>query len=103
VLVIGLAVILAVGVSLAPLAADGQLERKVPRIGVLGPRTPSDGMPFLEAFRQGLSEFGWVEGQNVVIEYRFAEGRYNRLPDLAAELVRLKVDVIVAGGGDGSS
>ena len=95
---IGLAVILTLGLLLAPLAADGQLERKVPRIGVLGPRTPSDGMPFLEAFRRGLSELGWVEGQNVVIEYRFAEGRYNRLPDLAAELVRLKVDIIVAGG-----
>ncbi|HEV2056976.1 MAG TPA: ABC transporter substrate-binding protein [Methylomirabilota bacterium] len=52
--------------------------------------------PFLDAFRQGLRELGWVEGQNIVIDYRFAEGRFDRLPDLAAELVRLKVDIIVA-------
>jgi putative ABC transport system substrate-binding protein len=52
--------------------------------------------PYLDAFRQGLRELGWVEGQNIVIDYRFAEGRFDRLPDLAAELVRLKVDIIVA-------
>ena len=52
----------------------------------------------MEAFRQGLRELGYVEGQNLVIEYRYAEGRDERLPDFAAELVRLKVDVIVAGG-----
>ncbi|HEV2056810.1 MAG TPA: ABC transporter substrate-binding protein [Methylomirabilota bacterium] len=52
--------------------------------------------PFLDAFRQGLRELGWVEGQNIVIDYRYAEGRFDRLPDLAAELVRLKVDIIVA-------
>jgi len=52
--------------------------------------------PLLDAFRQGLRELGWVEGQNIAIEYRFAEGRFDRLPDLAAELVRLKVDIIVA-------
>ena len=51
----------------------------------------------MEAFRQGLRELGWVEGQNIIIDYRFAEGRLDRLPDLADELVRLKVDVIVAG------
>src|SRR5207244_3584263 len=53
---------------------------------------------FIESFRQGLRELGYVEGQNIAIEYRFAEGRPERLPALAAELVRLKVDVIVAGG-----
>jgi putative ABC transport system substrate-binding protein len=52
----------------------------------------------VEAFRQGLRELGYVEGQNLVIEYRYAEGSQERLPNLAAELVRLKVDVIVAGG-----
>jgi len=52
--------------------------------------------PFLGAFRQGLRELGWVEGQNIVIDYRYAEGRFDRLPDLAAELVQLKVDIIVA-------
>jgi putative ABC transport system substrate-binding protein len=52
--------------------------------------------PYLDTFRQGLRELGWVEGQNIVIDYRYAEGRFDRLPDLAAELVRLKVDIIVA-------
>ena len=89
---------LTLGTLAAPLAAEAQQERKAQRIGLLAPRSASDALPFNEAFRQGLSELGWVEGQNIVIEYRFAEGSYNRLPDLAAELVRLKVDVIVAGG-----
>jgi ABC-type uncharacterized transport system substrate-binding protein len=80
----------------APLAAGAQQAGKVLRIGFLGGRTPSDMSPFLDAFRQGLRELGWVEGQNIVIDYRFAEGRFDRLPDLAAELVRLKVDIIVA-------
>jgi putative ABC transport system substrate-binding protein len=63
--------------------------------------SPSDRPPLLDAFRQGLSELGWVEGQNIVIDYRYAEGRVDRLPDLAAELVRLKVDLIVSGGTQG--
>jgi len=69
----------------------------VPHIGYLSPLSPTDGM-VLEAFRQGLRELGCVEGQTIVIEYRFAEGRPERLPALAAELVRLKVDVIVTAG-----
>jgi putative ABC transport system substrate-binding protein len=80
----------------APLAADAQQAGKVPRIGFLRVTSPSDRPPLLDAFRQGLRELGWVEGQNIVVDYRFAEGRFDRLPDLAAELVRLKVDVIVA-------
>ena len=64
------------------------------RIGVLGGSSPPD--PFVEAFKQGLRELGYVEGQNISIEYRWAEGRVERLPGLAADLVRLKVDVIVA-------
>jgi len=63
--------------------------------------SPSDRPPLLDAFRQGLRELGWVEGQNIVIDYRYAEGRVDRLPDLAAELVRLKVDLIVSGGTQG--
>jgi putative ABC transport system substrate-binding protein len=81
----------------APLAAEAQQPGKVPRVGFLGPRSRLDGAPFVNAFLQGLRELGWVEGQNIAIEYRFAEGRLDRLPDLAAELVRLNVDVILAG------
>jgi putative ABC transport system substrate-binding protein len=85
-----------------PLAARAQQQTgKVPRIGSLGLTSPSDRPPLLDAFRQGLRELGWVEGQNIVIDYRFAEGRLDRLPDLAAELVRLKVDVIVSLGTQG--
>jgi putative ABC transport system substrate-binding protein len=82
---------------LAPLGAAAQQAGKVPRIGYLAAGSPSGGPHLLEAFRKGLRELGWVEGQNIVIDYRFAEGRFDRLPDLAAELVRLKVDIIVAG------
>jgi len=57
---------------------------------------PSDTVRWHEAFRQGLRDLGWVEGKNISIEYRIAEGRIDRLPDLAADLVRLKVDIIVA-------
>jgi putative ABC transport system substrate-binding protein len=74
---------------------------KVPRIGYLGVTSASDRPPLLDAFRQGLRELGWGEGQNIVIDYRFAEGRLDRLPDLAAELVRLKVDLIVSFGTQG--
>jgi putative tryptophan/tyrosine transport system substrate-binding protein len=93
-----IAVVLTLSLIIAPLAVEAQQERKAQRIGLLAPRSASDALPFHEAFRQGLRELGWVEGQNIFIEYRFAEGSYNRLPDLAAELVRLKVDVIVAAG-----
>jgi putative ABC transport system substrate-binding protein len=84
------------GLLAAPLTADAQQTGKVARIGYLGPSSPSSSSSYVDAFRQGLRELGWVEGQNIVIEYRFAEGRLERLPDLAAELVRLKVDIIVA-------
>jgi len=95
---IGLAVVLAVSLA-APLAADAQPAGKVPRIGFLGLTSPSDRPPLLDAFRQRLRDLGWVEGQNIVIDYRYGEGRVDRLPDLAAELVRLKVDLIVASAG----
>src|SRR5438132_3620966 len=87
------------GLLTAPLAAEAQQAGKVPRIGFLSLTSPSDRPPLLDAFRQGLRELGWVEGQNIVIDYRYAEGRVDRLPDLAAELVRLKVDLIVASAG----
>jgi putative tryptophan/tyrosine transport system substrate-binding protein len=75
-----------------PLSARAQQLEKVPRIGLLAPSSSA----FDEVFRQGLRELGYVEGKNIVIEYRFAEEKFDRLPDLAVELVELKVDVIVA-------
>ncbi len=83
---------LALSILAAPLAAEAQQPEKVPRIGFLGtvPMNPHD-----EALRQGLHEFGYVEGQNIAIERRYSEGRAERLPDLATNLVQLKVDVIV--------
>jgi len=83
-----------------PLAAFAQQKGKVWRIGFLG-TTSASGFGFadrIEALRAGLRELGYVEGKNLVIEFRWAEGNYDRLPELAAELVRLKVDVIVTHG-----
>jgi putative ABC transport system substrate-binding protein len=84
----------------APLAAEAQQPAKVPRIGFLSPSSPSDPRTQrnLEAFRQGLLKLGYVEGQNIAVEVRWAEGKYDRLPGLATELVRLKVDVLVGVG-----
>jgi putative tryptophan/tyrosine transport system substrate-binding protein len=78
-----------------PLAAEAQTPARVHRIGFLSVLSLTNNPHDLEAFRQGLRELGYVEGQNIAIEYRFAEGRPERLPALAAELVHLKVDVIV--------
>src|SRR5262245_53437349 len=75
--------------------AQAQQPGKVFRIGYLDPSTASGSAVFLEAFRQELSKLGWIEGKNFTIEYRFAEQKTERLPELAADLVRLKVDVIV--------
>src|SRR4029434_9398652 len=78
--------------------ADAQQKSKVPRIGYLDNSTASGMAGLLETFRQELSKLGWIEGKNVTIEYRFAEQNNERLPELAADLVRLKVDLIVATG-----
>lgn len=86
--------------SLAPAAA--QPVEKAPRLGFLRPRTRSNDAGLVDAFLQGLRDHGWVEGKTIVIEYRWAEGRSDRLADLAAELVRLKVDVILAGNTSGA-
>ncbi len=93
---VALLVTLALGILAAPLTTDAEQAGKVARIGFLGARSASDTSPQLDAFRQRLRELGWVEGQNIVIESRYADGRYERFSDLAAELVRLKPDVIFA-------
>jgi putative ABC transport system substrate-binding protein len=72
---------------------------KIARIGYLDPSTSSGSAVLLDAFRQELSKLGWIEGKNIAIEYRFAEQKLERLPELAADLVRLKVDLIVTSGG----
>jgi putative ABC transport system substrate-binding protein len=89
--------IVAIGVTFAMCGAlaAAQQPKKVPRIGFLSGVSPSTNPARVEAFRQGLRDLGYVEGKNILIEYRFAEGKLDRLPALAAELVRLKVDVIV--------
>ena len=82
-----------------PFPARAQQPTKVPRIGFLFNISPSAAATRVEAFRRGLRELGYVEGKNIVIEYRYAEGKLDRLSALAAELVRLKVDIIVTGAG----
>src|SRR5215813_4512814 len=88
-------VVLALGVTAE---AQAQQSAKVPRVGYLTGATPDGQSARLEAFRQGLRELGYVEGKNIVIEYRYAEEKLDRLPAVAAELVRFKVEVIVTGG-----
>jgi len=90
---IWLAVVAAVSLALAPLAAGAQPGEKVRRIGFLSAAV--HGSEVDDALRQGLREHGYVEGQNLLIEWRFAKGKYDRLPSFAAELIGLKVDVIV--------
>ena len=77
-----------------------QQPKKVPRIGYLSTADPATESARSEAIRLALRELGYIEGQNIAIEYRYAEGKLDRLPELAAELVRLKVDIIVVAGGD---
>jgi putative tryptophan/tyrosine transport system substrate-binding protein len=92
--------VLALSAMLFPLCspADAQQPNKVYRIGFLDRSTASGTEVLLKVFRQELGKLGWAEGKNIAIEYRFADQKSERLPDLAAELVRLKVDVIVTGG-----
>jgi putative ABC transport system substrate-binding protein len=98
---VGLVVTLALSMLVASLAAGAQPAGKVPRIGWLQLNAPpTEPRPSIEAFREGLRALGWVEGQNIAIEHRWAEGRLDRLPALAAELVRLPVDVLFAGSAE---
>ena len=80
-------------------SVDAQQAGKIFRIGYLDPSTASGMAVLLDAFRQELSKLGWIEGKNITIEYRFAEQKPERLPELAADVVRLKVDLIVTSGG----
>jgi putative ABC transport system substrate-binding protein len=98
---IGCIVMLILSLLVAPLATEAQPPSKVPRIGFLMPLLTPERAHNLEAFRQRLHELGWIEGQNVALELRYAEAGTDtaRLPDLAADLVRLNVDVIVTVGG----
>jgi putative tryptophan/tyrosine transport system substrate-binding protein len=97
------AIIIAFNILLMPLAAAAQPAASIPRIGFLGNSSPTFASPLVEAFRHGLRERGWVEGQNIALEFRWAEGELERFPALAAELVHLKVDVIVTIGGTPAS
>jgi putative ABC transport system substrate-binding protein len=86
------------GLLASPLAAEAQPAAKMYRIGMLERTSPAINAPNFDAFRQGLRDLGYVEGKNLIIEYRSADGQDERFPDLAAELVRLKVDLIVTRG-----
>ena len=87
-------------IFLASAPAEAQQPKKVPRIGYLGASDAANESTRAEAIRLALRERGYIEGQSIAIEYRYAEGKRERFPELAAELVRLKVDIIVAAGGD---
>jgi putative tryptophan/tyrosine transport system substrate-binding protein len=94
-----LSIIVALAFAFGGAVAEAQQTGKVARIGFLDPSNASGMAGLLDVFRQELSKLGWIEGKNITIEYRFAEQKNERLPELAAELVRLKVDLIVASGG----
>ena len=92
------AFLMLLGAVAAPPAARAQ-QKAMPVIGYLGLNTPGFNATYLAAFREGLGETGYVEGQNLKIDYRWAEGQYDRLSALAGELVARNVDLIVANGG----
>jgi putative ABC transport system substrate-binding protein len=97
---IGMRALVALGVLAAwgPPEAEPQQPAKIPRVGILNTGAPATNKASLDAFRLGLRELGRLEGQNIVLEFRYAEGKPERFPDLVAELVRLKPDVLVGGG-----
>ena len=95
---LGLGVPLVIALLAAPLAAEAQQAGKMYRLGVLETTSPALNAANFDAFRQGLQELGYVEGKNFIIEYRSTDGRPQRFPNLAIELVRLKVDLILTRG-----
>src|SRR5213594_3133428 len=94
----GLSMLVIVALLGFAVVTDAQQPTKVPRIGFLDASTASGSAVLLEAFRQEMSKLGWIEGKNITFEYRFAEEKREHLPELAADLVRLKIDLIVASG-----
>jgi len=99
---IGLAVIFSVSLTLAPLASEAQQPAAIARVGILRPAPPSPEVAMiLEAFKQGLREHGYIEGQNVAVEFRFPTSNTDRLSDIAVNLVRLKPDVMFAAASSG--
>jgi len=97
-----LIVAFALSVLLTPPATEAQQRAHLPRVGYLGTSSASLEAELVKAFRDGLRDLGYVEGQNILIEYRWAEGNYQRFPDLVADLVNLKVDVILTAGTPGA-
>ena len=91
---------LVIAFALCGARAEAQQPKKIPRIGYLSNSDPATESARAETIRLALRERGYIEGQNIATEYRYAEGKCDRLPELAAELVRLKVDIIVVSGGD---
>src|SRR5262245_37360894 len=91
--------LIAAGVAAMPLTVRAEM----PVIGYLSARSPEDTGHLVEAFRRGLSEAGFIEGQNVSVEYRWARGQQDRLPDLAADLVRQSVTLLVSTGGEAAA
>jgi putative ABC transport system substrate-binding protein len=99
---LALAVAFAFSVLFTPPPTEAQQRVRLPRIGYLGTSSASLEPELVKAFQKGLRDLGYVEGQNIAIEYRWAEGNDHRLPDLVAELVRLKVDLILTAGTPGA-
>src|ERR1051326_1863736 len=91
-------VAVATAVAVAPLAVPAQ-QKATPVIGLLHSLEANRTKPQIDAFREGLHEAGYIESSNIAIEYRWADGKYDRLPEMAADLVKRKVDVIATGGG----
>src|SRR5947208_280693 len=95
-----LSILFVVALLAVAVIANAQQPKKVPRIGYLSLQDSANESARSEAIRLALRELGYIEGQNIAIEYRYMEGKRDRAPELAAELVRLKVDIIVTAGGD---
>src|SRR5687767_2076704 len=97
--IVGLLVMLALGILAAPLTLEAQQPAKVYRVGFLSLLPQEQALSHIKALHEGLRGLGYIEGQNIILEYRFADGTAERLPGLVAELIHLKVDIIVTGFG----